>query len=148
MMHTQPGWSGYSVANPEYESKEMYKAVSWAVHSSQLTQDPTLTGTGAASLEGRQPHCLPQVDKDLPLPLQTPSNHTQRKPSNSSPQRPTPWAKRPHQLETQTGTSTSSLVGNPQGFEAAFGPHPRSDHSCPQNRHHPGHQCPLNTQTP
>jgi hypothetical protein len=36
-------WSGYSVANPEYESKEMYKAVSWAVHSSQLTQDPTLT---------------------------------------------------------------------------------------------------------
>ena len=36
-------WTGYSVANPEYESKEMYKAVSWAVHSAQNTETPTLT---------------------------------------------------------------------------------------------------------
>ena len=36
-------WTGDSVANPEYESKEMYKAVSWAVHSAQNTETPTLT---------------------------------------------------------------------------------------------------------
>jgi ribonuclease HI len=36
-------WTGYSVANPEYDSKEMYKAVSWAVHSSLSTEIPTLT---------------------------------------------------------------------------------------------------------
>jgi ribonuclease HI len=36
-------WTGYSVANPEYEAKEMYKAVSWAVHSGRETNEPTLT---------------------------------------------------------------------------------------------------------
>jgi ribonuclease HI len=36
-------WTGFSVANPEYDSKEMYKAVSWAVHSAQNTKQPTLT---------------------------------------------------------------------------------------------------------
>lgn len=36
-------WTGFSVANPEYESKEMYKAVSWAVHSAQNSDSPTLT---------------------------------------------------------------------------------------------------------
>ena len=36
-------WTGLSVANPEYDSQEMYKAVSWAVHSSQATDHPTLT---------------------------------------------------------------------------------------------------------
>ena len=36
-------WTGYSVANPEYDSKEMYKSVSWAVHSAQTTEKPTLT---------------------------------------------------------------------------------------------------------
>ena len=36
-------WTGLSVANPEYDSKELYKAVSWAVHSSQTTTHPTLT---------------------------------------------------------------------------------------------------------
>ncbi len=28
-------WTGLSVANPEYDSKEMYTAVSWAVYSAQ-----------------------------------------------------------------------------------------------------------------
>lgn len=36
-------WTGYSVANPEYDAKEMYKAVSWAVHSAHNTAEPTLT---------------------------------------------------------------------------------------------------------
>jgi len=36
-------WTGMSVANPEYDSKEMYKAVTWAVHSAQATDQPTLT---------------------------------------------------------------------------------------------------------
>jgi ribonuclease HI len=36
-------WTGLSVANPEYDSKEMYKAVSWAVHSAHITDQPTMT---------------------------------------------------------------------------------------------------------
>jgi hypothetical protein len=36
-------WTGYSVANPEYDAKEMYKAVSWAVHSAKLAEHPTMT---------------------------------------------------------------------------------------------------------
>jgi hypothetical protein len=59
------------VANPEYESKEMYKAVSWAVHSSQLTTDPTLTVLVLPGMERGQPHCLPQMGRQMPLPLQT-----------------------------------------------------------------------------
>jgi hypothetical protein len=111
------------VANPEYESKEMYKAVSWAVHSSQLTQDPTLTVLVLPALEGRQPHCLPQVDKDLPLPSQTPSNHTQESLQIHPPETNTMG-----QEATSAGNPDWDinllLVGNPQGFEAAFGPHP------------------------
>jgi hypothetical protein len=147
MMHTQPGWSGYSVANPEYESKEMYKAVSWAVHSSQLTQDPTLTvlvlpawkeGSHTAYLKWTRTcpsHC--RLLATIP-----------RKAFKFIP----PETNTMGQEATSAGNPDWDinllLVGNPQGFEAAFGPHPRSDHSCPQNRHHPGHQCPLNTQTP
>ena len=36
-------WTGHSVANPEYDSKEMYKAVSWAVHSAENTGTPSVT---------------------------------------------------------------------------------------------------------
>jgi ribonuclease HI len=36
-------WEGISVANPEYDSKEMYKAVSWGVHSAKIASEPTLT---------------------------------------------------------------------------------------------------------
>ena len=36
-------WTGYSVANPEYEPKDMEKAVAWAVHSARTATTPTLT---------------------------------------------------------------------------------------------------------
>ena len=36
-------WTGYSVANPEYEPKDMDKAVAWAVHSARTATTPTLT---------------------------------------------------------------------------------------------------------
>ena len=36
-------WTGHLVANPEYDSKEMYKAVSWAVHSAENTGTPSVT---------------------------------------------------------------------------------------------------------
>ena len=36
-------WTGYSVANPEYTHFEMYKAVKWAIASSQMTSDSTYT---------------------------------------------------------------------------------------------------------
>jgi ribonuclease HI len=36
-------WTGFSVANPEYEPKDMDKAVAWAVHSARHTPIPTVT---------------------------------------------------------------------------------------------------------
>jgi ribonuclease HI len=36
-------WTGYSVANPEYEANQLEKAVAWAVHSARATDTPTLT---------------------------------------------------------------------------------------------------------
>jgi len=36
-------WTGLSVANPEYEPKDMEKAVAWAVHSARHNPAPTVT---------------------------------------------------------------------------------------------------------
>jgi hypothetical protein len=36
-------WTGFSVANPEYEDDDMDKAVQWALWSARKTEVPTLT---------------------------------------------------------------------------------------------------------
>jgi hypothetical protein len=58
-------WTGLSVANPEYDAREMYKAVSWAVHSAHLAENPHLGSVCAASMDGREPHSIHEMGKQV-----------------------------------------------------------------------------------
>jgi hypothetical protein len=123
MMHTQPDGQGSQWPTQNMNQRKCTKLSAGQYTPVSSPRTPPSQFWCLPALEGRQPHCLPQVDKDLPLPLQTPSNHTQESLQIHPPETNTMG-----QEATSAGNPDWDinllLVGNPQGFEAAFGPHP------------------------